>query len=89
MYLYYTTTHKLCLMCTRKQAHTQTHTHAGNYLLSLQHMLKTCLSSYFLHKIFGESSQWENSLSQGILGDLTEKKCLVFEVICSFVQPDG
>lgn len=58
-----------------------------NYLFPLQHMMKACLSCYFLYKTFGESSQWENSLSQGILGDLTEKECLVFEVICSFVQP--
>lgn len=52
-------------------------------------MMKACLSCYFLDKTFGESSQWENSLSQGILGDLTEKECLVFAVICSFVQPNS
>lgn len=60
-----------------------------DYLFPLQHMMKACLSCYFLYKTFGESSQRENSLAQGILGDLTEKECLVFEVICSFVQPDS
>lgn len=60
-----------------------------NYLLPLQHMIKACFCCNLLYKIFGESSQWENSLSQCILGDLTEKEGLVFEVICSFVQPDS
>lgn len=60
-----------------------------SYLFPLQHVMKACLSCYFLDKTFGESSKWENSLSQGILGDLTKKERLVFEVICSFVQPDS
>lgn len=57
------------------------------YLFPLQHMVKARLSSNFLDKLFGESGQWEHGLSQGILGDLTEEEGLIFEVICSFVQP--
>lgn len=57
------------------------------YLFPLQHMVKARLSSNFFDKIFGESGQWEHGLSQGILGDLTEEEGLVFEVICSSVQP--
>lgn len=57
------------------------------YLFPLQHMVKPCLSSNLFYKLFGESSQREHGLSQGVLGDLTEEEGLVFEEICSFVQP--
>lgn len=57
------------------------------YLFPLQHMVKPRLSRNFSHKLFGESGQWEHGLAQGILGDLTEEECLVFEVIGPFVQP--
>lgn len=50
-------------------------------------MVKPCLSSNLFDKVFGESGQWEHGLLQGILGDLTEEEGLVFELICSFVQP--
>lgn len=58
-----------------------------DYLFSLQHMVKPGLSSNLFDKVFGESGQWEQGLSQGVLGDLTEEEGLVFEEICSFVHP--
>lgn len=57
------------------------------YLFLLQYMVKPSFSCNLFHKLFGESSQWEHGLSQGILRNLTQEEGLVFEAVCSLVQP--
>lgn len=58
-----------------------------SYLIPLQYMMEPSLSCNLFHKVFGKSRQWEQGVSQSVLGDLTEEEGLIFEVIRSLVQP--